>query len=151
MSEITIRILGSESEAELIEFNKLCFPTDFWKEEDWRELLSDPRAVYYALLDGDKLVGNVFIYNWQGEADYVKIMNLAVHPDYRRQGLARRLLGRVAEEMEQTGMKRCCAETRASNSAMQRAFDACGYRLNRIEKDYFDNPKESGYKYVLEW
>ena len=83
MSEVTIRILGSESEAELIEFNKLCFPKDFWKEEDWHELLSDPRAVYYALLDGDTLIGNVFIYNWQGEHDYVKIMNLSVRPDHR--------------------------------------------------------------------
>ncbi len=150
MSEITIRILGSESEAELIEFNKLCFPTDFWKEEDWRELLSDPRAVYYALLDGEELVGNVFIYNWQGEYDYVKIMNLSVRPDHRGSGLAHKLLEHVTAEMNKLGMKRFCGETRETNFAMQKVFEDCGYRLNRIEEGYFGEPPESAYKYVLE-
>ncbi len=150
MDEITIGILGCESEAELIEFNKLCFPTDAWKEEDWHELLSDPRSVYYALLDGDKLVGNVFVYNWQGEDDYVKIMNLSVHSDCRGNGLAHRLLDHVTAEMSKLGMKRFCGETRAMNSAMQKVFEDCGYRLDRIEEGYFDNPPESAYKYVLE-
>ena len=150
MSEITIRILGSESEAELIGFNKLCFPTDFWKEEDWSELLSDPRAVYYAALDGEELVGNVFIYNWQGEHDYVKIMNLSVRADHRDSGLAHRLLHHVTAEMKKLGMKRFCGETRALNLAMQKVFEDCGYRLNKIEEGYYENPPESAYKYVLE-
>lgn len=146
---ISIKKLGSEHGEMIKAFNKLCFPTDHWKDEDWDDLLADERATYYALMDGDKLVGDVFTYNWQGENDYVKIMNLAVHPDYRRQGLARRLLDLAAEEMAQTGMKRCCAETRASNAAMQRVFDARGYRLDRIEENCYENPREAGYKYVL--
>ena len=150
MSEITIGILGSESETELIKFNRLCFPADFWKDEDWHELLCDPRAIYYALLEGDKLIGNVFIYNWQGENDYVKIMNLSVHPDRRGFGFAHRLLGHVTAEMSKLGMKRFCGETRATNIAMQKVFEDCGYRLNRIEDGYFDDPPESAYKYVLE-
>ena len=147
---ISIQKLNADRAAEIKAFDKLCFPTDFWKEEDWDELLADERASYYALIDDGRLVGDVFVYNWKGEQDYVKIMNLAVHPDYRRQGFARRLLARAAEEMEQTGMKRCCAETRASNTAMQRAFDTCGYRLDRVEPDCFENPKEAAYKYVLQ-
>lgn len=150
MSEITVRILGIEKEAELIEFNKLCFPTDYWKKEDWDELLSDPRAVYYAAFDGGELVGNAFIYNWQGENDYVKIMNLSVRPDHRGGGLAHRLLDHVTAEMKKLGMKRFCGETRASNYAMQKVFEDCGYLLNRIEEGYFDDPPESAYKYVLE-
>ena len=149
-NDIVITALGAEKEAEIIGFNKLCFPKDFWKEEDWRELLEDPRAVYYALLDGDELVGNVFIYNWQGEYDYVKIMNLSVHPDRRGDGLAHRLLDHVTNEMTKLGMKRFCGETRSSNRAMQKVFEDCGYVLNRIEEGYFEDPLESAYKYVLE-
>ena len=150
MSDAKIVILGAEREAELIEFNKLCFPADFWKEEDWHELLSDPREIYYALLEDDKLIGNVFIYNWQGEYDYVKIMNLSVHPDRRGFGYAHRLLDHVTSEMSKLGMKRFCGETRASNYAMQKVFEGCGYLLNRIEECCFENPTESAYKYVLE-
>ena len=147
---ITIKKLHSEKLGPIIAFDKFCFPKDYWKEEDWKELLADERSIYYALLDGDRLIGNIFIYNWKGEKDYIKIMNLAIHPDYRKQGLACRLLTHAAEEMKQLDMKRFCGETRASNKAMQKAFERCGYRLDHIEEAYYDHPGESAYKYVLQ-
>ena len=103
---IEIKQLNAEHMREIVLFDKTCFPTDFWIEGDWKELLEDPRAIYYALLDGDKIVGNVFIYNWEGEKDYIKIMNIAVDADYRKQGLAHRLLNHVCAEMKKIGMQR---------------------------------------------
>ena len=147
--QMEIRIKGIEDMPELIEFNKLCFPKDYWKEEDWADLLSDPRAVYYALMDGTRLVGDVFIYNWQGELDYVKIMNLSVHPDHRGRGLAHMLLDHVTKEYSKLGMERFCGETRSTNFAMQKVFEDCGYELDRVEEDYFGDPPGSAYKYVL--
>ena len=145
-----IRRFSIEDIAAAMEFDKLCFPTDFWKEEDWKDLLEDERAIYWALCDGEKLVGDVFIYNWQGEKDYVKIMNIAVHPECRGRGLAKMLLGHVTTEMTKIGMKRFCGETRATNKAMQRVFEECGYRLDRMEEGYYEHPTESAYKYVFE-
>jgi len=147
---ITIERLGLERKAEIMAFDRLCFPTDCWKEEDWQELLADERAVYYAALDHGAIAGDVFIYNWQGEKDYVKIMNIAVHPDYRGRGLAGRLLNLATQEMSEKGMRRFCGETRKSNQAMQRTFEGCGYRLDRVEEHYYDHPDESAYKYVLQ-
>ena len=147
---ITIKELHSNEFDQIISFDKFCFPTDYWKEEDWKELLADKRSIYYALLDGGRLVGNIFIYNWKGEKDYIKIMNLAIHPDYRKQGLACRLLTHAAEEMKKLDMKRFCGETRASNAAMQKAFERCGYKLDRIEEAYYDHPSESAFKYILQ-
>lgn len=147
--KLQLQVLHSERTEAIIAFNKLCFPTDFWKEDDWKDLLADERAVYYAVMDGETIAGDVFIYNWKGEDDYVKIMNLAVHPDYRGQGLAHRLLDHVTEQMRAVGMCRFCGETRASNAAMQRVFEDCGYELNRIEEGYYTSDGESAYKYVL--
>ena len=80
----------------------------------------------------------------------MKIMNIAVHPAYRKQGLAQMLLNHVTQEMTVIGTKRFCGETRESNKAMQTTFEACGYFLNKIEEGYYDNPDESAYKYVLQ-
>ena len=77
-------------------------------------------------------------------------MNLAIHPGYRKQGLAHRLLNHVTEEMKKDEMRRFCGETRASNQGMQKVFEDCGYKLNKVEEEYFQNPKESAYKYVLQ-
>lgn len=147
---ITVKCLGPERLEDVMAFDRICFPTDYWKAEDWKELMEDERAVYYAALADGQIVGDVFIYNWQGEKDYVKIMNVAVHPDWRGQGLAARLLNRVTEDMRALGMGRFCGETRASNRAMQHTFEACGYRLDRVEEHYYDHPDESAYKYVLQ-
>ncbi|MEG2289434.1 MAG: GNAT family N-acetyltransferase [Clostridium sp.] len=147
---VTIKKLNVESIESIINFDKLCFPKDYWKEEDWKDLLEDEKAIYYALLDGNKIVGDIFIYNWKGERDYIKIMNIAIHSDYRKQGLAYKLLNYVTEEMKKLEMKRFCGETRASNKIMQKVFEDCGYKINVIEDDYYDNPNESAYKYVLQ-
>lgn len=144
-----LKILGYKNIDEIIAFDKLCFPTDCWKEEDWEDLLKDERSVYYAFTEGDKIAADIFIYNWKGEHDYVKIMNVAVHPDFRGMGLAKKLLEHVTEEMRKQKMYRFCGETRASNKAMQRTFEKCGYTLDKIEENYYNNPEESAYKYVL--
>ena len=124
---------------EIIAFNRRCFsPGDRWSGEDWTELLEDERAHYYALLENGQIIGNLFLYNWQGERDFLKIMNLGIHPDHRGRGLACRLLQKAAEEL-----------TRESNLAMRRVFERCGYRLNKTEESYYENPTESACKYVL--
>ena len=98
-------------------------------------------------LDDGRIVGDVFVYNWQGERDYGKIMNLAVHPAYRRRRLAAGLLRAATELLQAAGLPRICGETRLSNEAMRRTFAACGYRLTRIEEAYYDHPPESACKY----
>lgn len=144
-----VKILGIDNKEEIIAFDKLCFPTDCWKEEDWHNLLSDSKTVYYAIIDQDKIIGDVFIYNWLGEKDYVKIMNIAIHHDYREKGLANMLLKRVQNDMVSLGMKKFCGETRESNIAMQKTFEKCGYKLNVKVENYYENPNETAYKYVL--
>lgn len=90
--------LGKESLKEIVAFDCLCFPTDFWQQEDWENLLKDERAIYYALLDGEQIVAGLFLYNWQGKRDYVKIMNFASGPKLAQTGL-----GRAAAALRRAG------------------------------------------------
>ena len=151
MKTMQLQKLGAERMQEIIEFDHLCFPNDFWKEEDWESLLRDEQAIYYALLDDGRIVGDLFLYNWQGEQDYVKLMHISVHPDYRKQGLGERLMTHAQQEMKELGMGRFRGETRASNLPMQRLFEKMGYRLDRVEENYYHNPEESAYKYLLQF
>ena len=142
------QILHIEDIDKIKAFNKLCFPTDFWKDEDWENLLTDVRATYYALMDGENIVGNVFTYNWAGENDYLKVMNIGVHPDYRRRGIASTLMGYVMDEFQVNALDKICGETRASNQAMQKTFEKFGFLLNNIVENGFSNPEEDEFKYV---
>ena len=99
-------------------------------------------------MDGEKLIGDLFTYNWKGEMDYLKIMNVAIHPDYRKQGLANKLMALAKKECEESELVRICGETRESNTAMKTVFEKNGYELNTVEENCYENPVESGYKYV---
>lgn len=52
---------------------------------------------------------------------------------------------------EGAGHGRFRGETRASNLPMQRLFEKMGYRLDRVEENYYHNPEESAYKYLLQF
>ena len=64
--QLQIQVWDVSQAETIIRFNRKCFLTDLWKPEDWRELLADPRAIYYGAVDTDTgaLAGNLFIYNW---------------------------------------------------------------------------------------
>ena len=53
--------------------------------------------------------------------------------------------------MKELGIGRFRGETRASNLPMQRLFEKMGYRLDRVEENYYHNPEESAYKYLLQF
>ena len=78
-------------------------------------------------------------------------MHISVHPDYRKQGLGERLMTHAQQEMKELGMGRFRGETRASNLPMQRLFEKMGYQLDRVEENYYHNPEESAYKYLLQF
>ena len=126
------------------------FPPIFGKRRIGRIFSRTKKSIYYAFTEGEKIIADVFIYNWKGEYDYVKIMNVAVHPDFRGNKFAEKLLDHVTEEMKKEKMLRFCGETRASNKAMQKVFEKCGYVLSKIEENYYNNPDESAYKYILQ-
>lgn len=144
---IRLKQLDSTHLEKIVAFEKLNFPTDHWSAEERKEFLEDESALYYAFLDDENLVANIFIYC---EPDSITILNIAVHPQYRRQGLACKLLDYVRDEMSNIGMKRFCGSTRSSNKAMQAVFEKCGYRFDRIEENYYLNPIESAHKYILQ-
>ena len=59
-----LRKLDIDSFDIILELEAVCFPGHEWKKEDWKDLLTDERATYYAFMDGERLAGSIFTYNW---------------------------------------------------------------------------------------
>ena len=144
-----LKILDRDYLEDIIAFDEMCFGKGHWKTGDWKELIEDSRAVYYAFMDEEKIIAAAFIYNWKGEKDYIKLMNISVHPQYRKSGLASSLLEVIKQELKESGLNRIAGETRESNKAMQKVFESSGFTLNKIEPDCYTDPAESGYKYIF--
>ncbi len=67
---ITMQKLGMDSYDAILEFDKLCFPKVSW----WLDLLKNDRTTYYALMDDNKIIGNLATYNWSGKDDYMNLI-----------------------------------------------------------------------------
>jgi ribosomal protein S18 acetylase RimI-like enzyme len=69
-----------------------------------------------------------------------EILNLAVEPSMRRRGVARRLLEDVLGREEGTWF----LEVRESNVAAIALYQALGFRLMGLRKNYYSGPSEAG-------
>jgi ribosomal-protein-alanine N-acetyltransferase len=99
-----------------------------------------------AELDG-KIVGYVLFWLLPGTID---IHNLATHVDFRRCGVARRLLKRVLSLAEEQSIGRVTLEVRKSNTPAQKLYESMGFLTTGLRKGYYSDNGEDALAMALE-
>ena len=94
-----------------------------------------------------KIIGYVLFWVLPGAID---IHNIAVHVDYRRQGLARVLLRKVVDEARRQSIVRVLLEVRKSNLPAQKLYEAMGFSTTGIRKGYYSDNGEDALAMTLE-
>lgn len=74
-------------------------------------------------------------------ADELQIANLAIHEDFRRQGLARQLIMHLCEAARQRHCTTAHLEVRRSNLAARKLYETLGFHLTGERSDYY-GPRE---------
>ncbi|PWC12060.1 ribosomal-protein-alanine N-acetyltransferase [Brenneria roseae subsp. americana] len=69
--------------------------------------------------------------------DEATLFNIAVHPDYQRQGLGRELLEHVIQEMEKRDILTLWLEVRASNKRAIALYESLGFNEVSLRRDYY--------------
>ena len=78
------------------------------------------------------------------------ILNLAVAPAHRRQGVARQLVLDAIKRAYAKGARRAFLEVRESNTAAQKLYSNLGFTGSFARKDYYDSPTEDAVIMALE-
>ncbi len=81
--------------------------------------------------------------------DEMHILNLAVTPDFRRNGIARKLVLAALKRAHEKGAKRSFLEVRASNAAAQKLYASLGFTGTSMRKEYYDAPVEDAVMMTL--
>jgi len=76
-------------------------------------------------------------YLGQDVLDEVHIMQLAVSPALRRQGLGIRFTRYILDKKRREGMRHIWLEVRASNVAAQHLYTSLGFHISGTRKDYY--------------
>jgi [ribosomal protein S18]-alanine N-acetyltransferase len=104
-----------------------------------RELLKGTTFCWVAEVDG-RLAGSLTMWEVVGEAE---IANVAVHPDFWRQGIARALVQTALDKAAELGFERVMLEVRASNEAAQNLYRAFGFAEDGRRRAYYVNGEDA--------
>ncbi|MDQ2096399.1 MAG: GNAT family N-acetyltransferase [Tychonema bourrellyi B0820] len=74
---------------------------------------------------------------WQlPSSDYPYLSNLAVHPEYRRQGVAQQLLSSCEQTVREWGFSEVYLHVLENNHGARQLYYQTGYRLEQVEWDW---------------
>jgi ribosomal-protein-alanine N-acetyltransferase len=117
-----------------------------WTERSFRyEVTENPNARNWVAelhQDGSiRLVGMLVLWFFLDEAH---IATLAVHPEFRRKGIARRLMHTALKSAYDEGAERSLLEVRAGNQAALKMYKELGYEIvGRRSHYYHDNDEDA--------
>ena len=133
--------------AQVAELEKLCF-SDPWSENSVASELNNPLSFWLVALDGERVAGYIGSQTVMDESD---MMNVAVHPDYRKQGIATALILGLVEELRKRGSRSLTLEVRASNETAISVYSKLEFQEVGRRKNYYRNPREDALILRKEW
>lgn len=135
-----MRIIKMQPEhvAFVAEMERQCF-SDPWSEKSVASELDNPLSLWLiAEVDG-VVAGYV---GSQTVLDSADMMNLAVSPSFRRQGIGERLVNCLTEELKEKGVKTLLLEVRISNEPARELYQKLGFEIVGKRPRYYEKPRE---------
>lgn len=132
---------------QIAELEKLCF-SDPWSENSIASELNNRLSFWMAAVEDGQVVGYV---GSQTVLDETDMMNIAVHPDYRKQGIATSLILGLIDALEHRGSHSLMLEVRASNETALSLYRKLGFAKVGRRKNYYRNPREDALILRKEW
>lgn len=112
-----------------------------WSAELFRRELRLPQSrITVARSPDGEIVG--YVCRWLTD-DVAEIQNVAVHPDWRRRAVARRLVESVLAEARRAGVRRTVLEVRRHNHPALRLYRSLGFVETGTRRGYYGDGEDA--------
>ena len=113
------------------------------------DLEKNPNASYWVAEEDNEVQGFIGVHNIVGE---INITNVAVHPDYRRRGIADELMKAMKAEFDARkaageDIVGITLEVRKSNTPAIKLYEKYGFKAEGIRKGYYSDGEDA----VIMW
>ena len=132
---------------QVAQLEKLCF-NDPWSERSVASELTNPLSLWLVATEGDRVAGYV---GSQTVIDETDMMNVAVDPEFRRQGIAENLVMELIGVLREKGSRCLTLEVRASNEPAITLYEKLGFSQVGRRPKYYRNPREDALILRKEW
>ena len=139
---VTIRPLGYADLPQVIAIERRAFPTP-WSLAMFVLELSKPSGICLAATDGPDLVGYLICSRY---AEAYHLMNVAVDPDRRREGVASTLIDAMLERIGPDAS--VTLEVRVSNAGAIALYERYGFRSVGTRRRYYADTGEDA---IIMW
>jgi ribosomal-protein-alanine N-acetyltransferase len=138
MAEIMIRKMHEDDISNIMKIERMSFSTP-WSEAAFLNEIYKPYALTKVALLKNDVVGYICVNLIVNEGH---ILNLAIHPEFRRQGIATMLMKEVLKELKEKGCRFVYLEVRVSSLGARRFYEKLGFKVVGIRRDYYQFPVE---------
>jgi [ribosomal protein S18]-alanine N-acetyltransferase len=129
--------LGDLDAIERIE--RVSYPTP-WSRSMFATELAKPSSLSLGAVDDAKgLVGYLVLSRY---VDAWHVMNVAVAPEWRRQGVATALLRRLLDDTRHDAQRGYTLEVRVSNVGAIALYERFGFRTKGVRRGYYTDNRE---------
>ena len=118
---------------------KACFP-DPWPQSILVRELENELSLWLVAKESGRVLGYIGSQSVLDESD---MMNLAVSPDARRQGIGRMLVRSLCEALAAKGIRSLMLEVRESNAPAVSLYESMGFQQVGLRPNYYFHPKEN--------
>lgn len=139
--------MALEDVPQIAELEKICF-SDPWSGQSIASELENPLSLWLVACDDGVIAGYVGSQSVMGWAD---MMNLAVHPDYRRRGVGEALVSALESGLSGNGVSVLTLEVRQSNENAIALYKKMGFEQVGVRPGYYRHPKENALILRKEW
>ena len=119
-----------------------------WQEDDFVRCLRQRNCIGMVAEYRDRIVG-FFIYELHKTR--LNILNFAVHPDYRHNGIGSQMVNKLTDKLSHQKRTRILLEISERNLPAQMFFRALGFRAISVLKNHYHEENTDEDAYLMEY
>ncbi len=134
MPSLSVDVMRPEDLDEVLTIERASFSMPWSRGAFLYEMQQNSVARCWVGREAERVVGYLCL--WE-VSDELHITNVAVHPTFRRRGVARVLLGGVLDDARQRRLRLVVLEVRPSNTEARGLYDSFGFRVVGRRRGYY--------------
>jgi ribosomal-protein-alanine N-acetyltransferase len=136
---VSLRRLTLSDLDDVERIERSSYPTPWSRSMFAGELAKPSSLSLAAVTEAGELVGYLVLSRY---VDAWHVMNIAVDPDWRRQGIGSAMLAQLLEDTRSAERRGYTLEVRVSNADAIRLYERFGFRSRGVRRGYYTDNRE---------